>query len=84
MEDLPLTDGDTELEKQGKRRGRGDGEKEKQGGGLVANYTKRDGERNKCDCEKKRVSFRKQTLRQPCMTCTFSPLSNPDRQRRIA
>ncbi len=27
---------------------------------------------------KKRESFRKQTLRQRCMTCTFSPLDNPE------
>lgn len=64
-----MTDGDGELEKQGKRRGR-------EGEWLRVTQTKRDR-----DGEKQitvRVSFRKQTLRQRCVTCTFSPLNNPE------
>ncbi len=43
----------------------------------------RDGEkqmsvRKKEERERERVSLRKQTLRQHCMTCTFSPLDNPE------
>ena len=62
--------GDGEIEKQRARRER-----------VVKSYTNREGRRwrETNDCEKKkRVSLRKQTLKQRCMTCTFSPLDNPE------
>lgn len=65
-------------EEGGREGGRAKEGKEKQE--LRVTQTKRDGdgETQTTVRKKERVSFRKQTLKQRCMTCTFSPLDNPE------
>ena len=70
-------------EARGREGGGGEGGRAKEGKEkqeLRVTQTKRDGdgETQTTVRKKERVSFRKQTLKQRCMTCTFSPLDNPE------